>query len=170
MVEKRKKPKFLRKDWNKKSKLGKRRKKKQVWRKPKGRHNKLREKRKGHGKMPSIGYSQPKEIRGKIKGLVPVLVHNVKELEKVKNGEIAIFASVGKKKKIEMAKKAKELNIKTNFDINKFLEDTEKELEKKREETERVKKEKGASERITEKKEKMINEDKIKENLVSHKK
>jgi ribosomal protein L32E len=40
------KRKFLRRIWSRYSKLGKKRKKKQVWRKPRGRDNKMREKRK----------------------------------------------------------------------------------------------------------------------------
>ena len=123
MIEKRKKPKLLRKDWHKKSKLGKRRKKKQIWVRPRGRHNKLREKRKGHGKKPSIGYSQAREIRGKVQGLMPMVVGNVSDLQRLdKEKEIAIFSSVGLKKRIEMAEKAKELGIKTEFNVEKFLE------------------------------------------------
>lgn len=145
MVEKKKKPKFLRKDWHKKSKLGKRRKKKQKWVKPRGRHNKLREKRKGHGKIVCIGYSQAKEIRGKIQNLKPVFVSNVSDIKSVNQGEIAIFASVGKKNKIAMAEKCKELGIKVNFNLEIFLEKARKEFEERK--VKRKQKEKSVKEK-----------------------
>ena len=107
MVERKKKPLFIRKDGNKQVKLGRgRRKNKQRWVWPRGRHNKFREKRKGHRKNPSIGYSQAREIRGTVEGLRPVLVSNIQDIQRVdKQNELAVFASVGLKNKIEMAKK-----------------------------------------------------------------
>ncbi len=153
MVEKnlrKKKPRFLRKDWHKKSKLGKGRKKKQIWRRARGRHNKLREQKRGHGKTPSIGYSQAKTVRGKISGLKPRLVHNVEELKRIKADELAIFAAIGKKKKIEMAKLAKEWNIKTNLDVNEFLSKAEKELAEKKQRA--MKEEKRKAEKTQEEK------------------
>ncbi len=127
MVERKKKPKFVRKDGNKQVKLGRGRKSQQRWVWPRGRHNKFREKRKGHRKNPSIGYSQAREIRGQVQGLQPVLVNNVQDLQKIdKQNELAVFASIGLKKKVEMAKKARELGLKTNFNIDKFLKKTER--------------------------------------------
>ena len=58
--------KFLRRTWNRYSKLGKRRKKKQVWRRPTGRDNKMREKRRGYPAVVSLGYRKEKNTRGKI--------------------------------------------------------------------------------------------------------
>ena len=145
MLNKKKKPKFLRKDWYKKSKLGKRRKKKQKWVKPRGRHNKLREKRKGHAKRPSVGYSQTNKIKGKIQGLKPVVVYNISDIKNIKQGEIAVFASVGKKKKIEMAEKCKELKVKVNFNLKKFLEKEKEKFEQRKKikkEKEKIKKQK----------------------------
>ena len=55
--------KFLRKDSHKYSKLGKRRKNKQTWRKPKGRDNKMREKIRGHPANVSIGYKKQKNLK-----------------------------------------------------------------------------------------------------------
>ncbi len=43
-----KKKKFLRRNWNKYKRIGKGNKKKQKWRKPRGRDNKMREKRRGY--------------------------------------------------------------------------------------------------------------------------
>ena len=131
MVERKKKPLFIRKDGNKQVKLGRgRRKDKKKWVWPRGRHNKFREKRKGHRKNPSIGYSQAREIRGTIGGLMPVLVNNIRELERVdKQKELAVFASVGMRNKIEMARKAQELGIKTNLNLRKFLKKVGKRAE-----------------------------------------
>jgi len=131
--------KFLRRIWSRYSKLGKRRKKKQVWRKPTGRDNKMREKRKGYPAVVSIGYKKNKKLRGFIDGADTVLIRNVAELARVKKNKTIIIGNIGKKKKIEIAKKAKEMKIKIhNLNIKKFL----KNLEKK-EETKTEKKTKG---------------------------
>src|SRR3989344_910443 len=148
-----KKPRFLRRKWRAYSKLGKGRKKKQVWRRPTGRDNKMREKRKGRPATVSIGYG-----KGKYK-IKSVVINTVGELEKMnknqkiilgkigkkKKLEISIFFSfaifaissffffpiilgkIGKKKKLEMAKMAKEKNIEiSNLNIKKFLRKNEK--------------------------------------------
>lgn len=142
---KKKKPRFLRKDWHKISNLGLRRENKQVWRKPKGRHNKLREKKKSHGKNPSVGYMSPRLIRGTIEGLIPMLVKNEKDLEKVGKGGIGIIAKVGMKKKIAIVKKAEEMGVSLLINRKKFLKKAEKiiaEISKKKETgTEKTKKE-----------------------------
>ena len=114
--------KFLRRTWSRYSKLGKRRKKKQVWRKPTGRDNKMREKRKGYPAVVSIGYRSNKKSRDKLMDKKPVKINNLKELEKIKENEIAIIGGVGKKKKIEIANKAKEMKIELyNMNPEKFL-------------------------------------------------
>jgi len=103
--------KFIRRNWTKVSRLGKGRKKKQVWRAPTGRHSKTREKRKGYPIKVMIGFKQKKEERNMIKNQKPIIVNNLRELEKIKKGEIAIIGKIGMKKKIEMAKIAKEKGI-----------------------------------------------------------
>ena len=103
--------KFLRRTWGRYSKLGKGRKKKQTWRSPKGRHNKMREKEKGYPALVSVGYRKDKSTRGTIDNKKPVLVNNIKDLLSIKKDEIAIIGRVGKRNKIEMAKKARELKI-----------------------------------------------------------
>lgn len=123
---KKNKPKFLRKESNKKSRLGKRRKKKIKWRRQKGKHNKIRQKMKGYGKKPCIGYGSIKEKKYLINDLKPVMIYNLKDLDKVKEGEIAIIAHTSKKNKIKIAEKAKQKNIKIkNLDLRK-LENLEK--------------------------------------------
>lgn len=114
--------KFLRRTWSRYSKLGKGRKKKRVWRRPTGRHNKMREKRKGYPAVVSIGYKSNRESRLKIKEKIPVKIYNIKDLEKIKENEIAVVGNVGKRKKIEIAKKSKEMKIKIyNMNPEKFL-------------------------------------------------
>ena len=115
------KKKFLRVDWTRHSKLGKKRKKKQTWRKPSGRHNKMREKIRGHPVSVSVGYKQSENKRGTLNGKIPKLVANVNELLMIKNNEIAIIKKIGKKKQIEILKLAKEKKIEVyNFNPNKI--------------------------------------------------
>lgn len=119
--------KFLRRTWNRYSKLGKKRKKKQVWRKPKGRDNKMREKRKGYPAVVSIGYKKKKKLIGMIENKKPIIIKNIKDLEKIKENELVILGKVGKKKKIEIAKIAKDKKIQIyNLNVKKFLEQIEK--------------------------------------------
>lgn len=115
-------PKFLRHTNHKYSKLGLRRKKKQIWRRPTGRDNKMREQRRGHPALVTIGYSTDKKVRGKISEKTPVIIRNISDIEKMHKHQIAILGNVGMKKKIEIAKKAKELNIDIyKLNIEKFL-------------------------------------------------
>ncbi len=108
---------FLRRIHNRYSKLGKRRKKKQIWRRPTGRDNKMREKRKGYPARVSIGYKKTKRENR-------IIISTPKELEKVDKKRAIIVGNVGKKKKIEIAKKAKELKINlSNLNVKKFLKE-----------------------------------------------
>jgi large subunit ribosomal protein L32e len=119
--------KFIRRNWSKASRLGKKRKTKQVWRSAKGRHNKVREKRKGYPIKVMIGFKQEKKGRNLIEKQKPVLVSNAKELEQIKKGEIAIIGKIGNRKRIELAKKAKEKGIPVyNINVNKMLKKIEK--------------------------------------------
>lgn len=113
--------KFLRRIWKRYSKLGRKRKKKQIWRKPKGRDNKMREKRKGYPSIVSIGYRTKKTERGKINNQNTIKINNLKELEKIKEKHILI-GRVGKKKRLEIIKKAQEKGIKIhNLNVKKLL-------------------------------------------------
>jgi len=107
---------FLRRTSNRYSKLGKGRKKKQIWRRPTGRDNKMREKRRGYPARVSIGYKKTKKEK-------EIIIQNPKELEKVNKKSIIVIGNVGKKKKIEIVKRAKELKIQlSNVNVNTFLE------------------------------------------------
>ena len=108
---KRKKPKFFRITWHKMHKLGMKVKKKRKWRRAIGRHNKIRLNSRGRDVKPTIGWQSDKSIRGTIKGLLPVTVETVKQLDSVVKGQGIIIANVGKKKRLEIIKKANEMKI-----------------------------------------------------------
>jgi len=85
------------------------------WRRPRGRDNKMRIKEKAKGKRPSVGFGAPKALRGlHPSGFKEVLVSSMKELDKLDKSKeaVRISAKVGKKKKIEIVNKAKELGLK----------------------------------------------------------
>ncbi len=131
--------KFLRRISNRYSKLGRRRKKKQVWRRPTGRDNKMRERRRGYPVRVSIGYKKGEEVK-------KIVIQNPKELEKIDKKAVILVGNVGKKKKIEIVKKAREMKIKlSNLNINKFLEKN-KLKEKKKVEEKKPKEEKKNNE------------------------
>ena len=128
--------KFLRRIWNRYNKLGKRKRKKQVWRRPKGRDNKMREKRKGYPIVVSVGYKKKKSERKTIR-----VVRNIKDLEKTRKNEMIIIGNIGKKKKIEIAKKAIKMKIPIqNINIKKFLKKSEKQKETEQKKTEKKEK------------------------------
>ena len=109
---------FIRRTWHKYSKLGRGRKKKQVWRKPKGRDNKMREERQGVPKIVKIGYGRASLVKKTIK-----VVKNVKDLEKIAKNEVVVIGKIGRKKKIELSEEIKKRNIKVqNTNTKKFLQ------------------------------------------------
>ncbi len=115
--------KFQRRVGGRFSKLGKGRKKKQKWRNPTGRHNKMRNKERGYPATVSIGYGTDKRVRGKIDGKMPKKIYNLKDLEMLGKHEIGILGKIGMKKKMEIAKKAKEMKAHIhNLNIEKILE------------------------------------------------
>ena len=128
--------KFLKRTWNRYSKLGKGRKKKQVWRRPKGRDNKMREKRKGYPIVVNVGYKKKKSERKLVR-----VIRNIRDLEKTEKNEMVIIGNVGKKKKIEIAKKAIKMKIPIqNINIKKFLKRSEKQKETEQKKTEKKEK------------------------------
>ena len=105
--------KFLRTDFWRMSKLGAGRRKLQVWRRAKGKHSKMRRRRKGYPAIPGIGYKNAKADSGKINGMIPVLVSSMNDFAKIQNGEAAILSSrIGARKRLEMIKKAESMKIK----------------------------------------------------------
>jgi len=119
---------FLRRTSNRYSKLGKGRKKKQIWRRPTGRDNKMRERRRGYPVRVSIGYKKAEKEK-------TILIQSPKDLERIDKKSVILVGNVGKKKKIEIVKKAKELKIKlSNLNVNAFL----KKNKPKRKETKKI--------------------------------
>ncbi|MFP4045473.1 MAG: 50S ribosomal protein L32e [Candidatus Aenigmatarchaeota archaeon] len=83
------------------------------WRKPRGRHSKLRLNRKGRGKKPSPGYgSEHKGMHPS--GYYEKLVHNPDELDDIDKEEEAarIASTVGKRKRKLIREKAEKEDIK----------------------------------------------------------
>ena len=108
---KRKKPRFLRQEWWRYKKF----KNDPKWRRPKGIDSKMRLKKKGKPRSPSIGWSSPRLVRGlHPSGYEEVLVHNVKELEKIDPTRQAarIAGTVGARKRELILSRARELGIK----------------------------------------------------------
>lgn len=114
---KRKKPKFLRKDWHKKIKLGSTVKKSRKWRAAKGRHNKIRLSRRGQSQRPKIGWGSAFGAGGRKEGVGSRYVCNLKDLADVKKGSGIVIEAVGLKKRKEIIAKANEMKIKI---LNKY--------------------------------------------------
>ena len=101
-------PEFLRQEWFRYGRIP------EHWRRPRGMTSKLR---KHLGYRPSVvrvGFRGPKEARGlHPSGFEEVLVYNVRDLEKLnpKTQAGRIGSSVGTKKRMEMEKKADELDL-----------------------------------------------------------
>ena len=113
--------KFLRRNISLHIRIGsKRRRGRQTWRRPKGRDNKIRESKKGRPPLVSIGYGGKKDKVG-----IPV-IYNMKDLENAAKYKEVILGKVGKKKKIEILKKALEMKINIqNVNTKKFLKKNE---------------------------------------------
>ena len=122
---KEKKTDFIRQDYQRRKRLGGKLK----WRKPKGIHSKIRHGFKGWRKMPSPGYKSPTQVKGLHSiGLRIVNVRSIDDVKKIKKEEEGIIISrqVGLKKKLEIMKKAKELNLTVlNFNIDNKLKEIE---------------------------------------------
>jgi len=87
----------------------------------------MREKKRGLPAVVSVGYKKSKKDRGLIKGMEPVIVRNVNDLEKVNENQAVFLGNIGKRKKIEVAKKAREKKIQIqNLNVKKFLKKVEK--------------------------------------------
>lgn len=116
--------KFLRRIWNRHSKLGKGRKKKQKWKRPTGIHNKMRLKRKAYPSVVSIGYKQERQ-----KELVNV--YNLKDLENLKENQIIVLGKVGKKKRLEILKEVSKRKLKVDkINVEKYIKNNAKEKKK----------------------------------------
>ncbi|WP_188680485.1 50S ribosomal protein L32e [Thermogymnomonas acidicola] len=104
----RKRPAFRRQEWFRYKKLG------DAWRKPRGKHSKMREHLARRPPVVDSGFRSPRIVRGlHPSGFREVLVNNVSELERLdRNREAARIASkVGAKKREAILKRADELGI-----------------------------------------------------------
>ncbi len=99
--------KFRRHDAHKKARLS------ESWRKPRGRQNKLRLKKRGYGKPISAGYGSPRATRGLVKGLEPVVIATLAELAalKPKQQGAIILATLGGRKREALLTAAKERGV-----------------------------------------------------------
>jgi large subunit ribosomal protein L32e len=102
-------PEFLRQEWHTRKRL-----QGAKWRRPRGMHSKMRQHYAYRRNVVSIGYGSPKAARFlHPSGFKEVMVHNVKDLEKINpETEAARVAhKVGMRKRIEIESKADELKI-----------------------------------------------------------
>ncbi|MGI5964332.1 MAG: 50S ribosomal protein L32e [Candidatus Methanomethylophilaceae archaeon] len=101
-------PAFKRQEWFRYSKLG------EKWRRPKGRHSKMKRNNKQRPPVVDVGFRGPAAVRGlHPSGFSEVLVHNVDGLEDIdpKVQAIRISGTVGTKKRIAIEDRADELGI-----------------------------------------------------------
>lgn len=141
-----KKPAFLQQDGHKKARLSK------TWRKPRGRHSKIRLQLRGYKRMPKVGWGSPTAVKGLHQnGLEGVLVYNLGDVNEIDAQKqcIIIGRQVGAKKKLGIIQAAQAKNI-TLLEI-KSVDDYKKELEKRF--SERVTKKKKGKEEKAKKKE-----------------
>jgi len=101
-------PEFLREEWFRYKKISKN------WRRPDGITSKMRINLKYRPSKVRIGYRGPREVRGlHSSGFEEVMVHNINDLNTVnpKTQAARIGGSVGTKKRMDIEKKAQELEI-----------------------------------------------------------
>ncbi|MFQ5837573.1 MAG: 50S ribosomal protein L32e [Thermoplasmata archaeon] len=109
-------PNFRRQEWFRYHKLG------EKWRRPRGRHSKLRRHLKYRSSLPSVGYRGPRETRGlHPSGFREVLVHKPEDLEGLdsKTQAARIGHAVGTRKRISIQDRADELGIRI---LNRVVE------------------------------------------------
>ena len=123
---------FVRRNTTQYLRLGKKRKKLRKWQRPKGRHSKMRQKRKGYSVNVSVGFKGNSRTRNKIGGKNTILINNLEELRKADKESVLVLGKIGGKKKIEAAKIAKEKNLNIiNFNHNKLLRKIENKTKEK---------------------------------------
>tara|TARA_Y100000310_G_C20656568_1_gene802252 strand:+ start:44 stop:610 length:567 start_codon:yes stop_codon:yes gene_type:complete len=143
------------------------------WRKPKGVHSKMRHKIKSKRSTPSPGYRSPAKVRGLIDGLGYKIVYNVGELKNIDKEKVGIIigATVGKMKKVEIIKSAKNEEIKIlNIDGDEYIKKFEEFVEKKKKvkDEKKVKEEKKKEKKVKE--EKKVKDESVEDKLKEEKK
>jgi large subunit ribosomal protein L32e len=105
---KKRKPEFLREEWFRYKRIQKN------WRKPDGISSKMRRNLKYRPSMVRIGFRGPKETRGlHPSGFEEIVIFNIADLQTIdpKTQAARIGSSVGTKKRINIEKKAEELEV-----------------------------------------------------------
>lgn len=150
-----KKPHFIRTDASFIKRLAKK------WRRPTGRDNKVR--RRKRGSLASPSYSSPRKVKDMHpRGLFEILVSNIDDLKTADNTKhaIRIRSAVGNKKKKDIVKKAKELKLHI---LNPGIKQKAT-IEKKQKDTKKINTPKKATEEV-----KVTKEEKSKEKTVTKK-
>ena len=87
----------------------------------------MREKRKGYPNVVSIGYKNKNKEK-------PIIICNIKELENISKGKKIFIGKIGKKKKLQIIKKANEMKLNLeNINVKAFLKKLEKQANKEKE-------------------------------------
>lgn len=107
-----KKLRFLRSDTVRHARLGKNKRRLQKWRKPRGRHNKIRRKRFGYPVQPGIGFKRDSRLSGLIKGKRPTHVTTVKDLVSLQKGDLIVLnRRIGARKRMDLLKQAQAMHL-----------------------------------------------------------
>ena len=127
-----KKPDFIRQDAYRFAKL----KNLKHWRRPVGRHSKIRAKKKGQATLVRWGFGSPREVRGLMRsGHEPVYVFNEADVAKVNpKKQIAIVGgSVGARKRLAIVAEAQKKGIGIwNMDVKTYHDDVKKGMDERK--------------------------------------
>jgi large subunit ribosomal protein L32e len=139
-------PKFLRQDYHHRMKV-----EDDYWRSPKGRHSKMKQRKRSHRASVAVGYRGPAEVRGLHKsGAAFIRIENLQQLSAIdpKKSVVILSSKVGAAKRYQLLKAAVEKNISVvNVDTKKFIASFEAKQKAKK-----AKPETKASEKTAEKK------------------
>jgi large subunit ribosomal protein L32e len=82
------------------------------WRRPTGGRSKLRKGIKERGRVPCSGFGSPVDVRGfHPSGMKEILITNHKDLDGLTNVVLRLSRTLGKRKKIEIMKRAEEMKL-----------------------------------------------------------
>ncbi|MDH7593914.1 MAG: 50S ribosomal protein L32e [Methanomicrobiales archaeon] len=107
-IRRRRRIRFVRRGVHDKKKLG------SAWRRPKGRHNKMRRRLKSKGRLPAPGFGSPALVRGlHPSGYREVLVHNETMLRglEASTHAIRVAASVGGRRYVTIEREALQMGL-----------------------------------------------------------
>jgi len=130
-------------------KLGSRQKSMRKYRRATGRHNKTRQKWRSRPPRVEVGYKNRFATRNLLNDKVPVMVHNLEDLNKITKDNIAIIGKIGNKTKLEIAKQiiSRKLEV-YNLNVKKFIKSVERDMKirKRKEKVVETKKEEPKTE------------------------